>query len=165
MKKSKLKKFNAVAEQLKIPLKGNAKMRFYTASGLHVATGYKRVVIGDRGPYIEFNPQQVVRDNLHIPEQRHVYFTELRSNDESNVMVYDQRRTVKYADYKIGLYYVSPVDLYVGGSPTINQNTIRWKNSRCIKKKLNKLTCPSLLRTHKNVCLVQTNKNIGGLLL
>lgn len=119
MKKEKTNK-PSVAEQLNIPLKGNVKMRFDTASGLHIATGYKRIVIGDRGAYVEFSPQQIVRENLHKPVQRHVYFTEWRSNDESNAMVYDQRRIVKYADYKVGLYYISPSDLYVEGVLVMN---------------------------------------------
>ena len=123
MSKENSKKVIFVEEQLNIPLEGNDKMRFYTASGLHIATGYQRIVIGDRGPYVEFSPEQIVIDNFHIPEQRHVYFTEWRSNDESNVMVYDQKRTVKYADYKIGLYYISPSDLYVEGVPVMNEST------------------------------------------
>ncbi|MFC1816441.1 hypothetical protein ACFL0M_11015 [Thermodesulfobacteriota bacterium] len=120
MSKEKTKKQMRFADHLNIPLNGNDQTRFETASGSHIATGYIRVVIGGRGPYVEFNPQQVVRETLHIPEQRHVYFTEWRSNDVSNVMVYDQRRIVKYADYKIGLYYISPLDLYVEGSPVMN---------------------------------------------
>ena len=120
MSKKNLNQVSSVVSKLNIPLDGNANIRFDTASGLHIATGYKRVVIGDRGAYVEFTPQQVVRDSLHVPQQRHVYFTELRSNDESNVMVYDQRRTVRYADYKIGLYYIAPSDLYVKGSSVMN---------------------------------------------
>ena len=120
MRKEKTNKPISVAEQLRIPLKGNVKIRFDTAYGLHIATGYERIVIGDRGAYVEFSPQQIVRENLHKPVQRHVYFTEWRSNDESNVMVYDQRRVVKYADYKLGLYYISPSDLYVEGAPVMN---------------------------------------------
>lgn len=120
MKKEKIKKVIAVAEQLNISVEGNTKMRFDTASGLHIATGYQWVVIGVRWPYVEFSHQQIIKDNLYMPEQRHVYFTEWRTNDESNTMVYDQKRTVKYADYVKGLYYISPSDLYVAGTPVMN---------------------------------------------
>ena len=120
MIEEKSNKVISIEKQLNIPLKGNTRMRFDTASGLPIATGYHRVVIGDRGPYIEFSPHQVVIENLYIPKQRHVYFTEWRSNDESNVMVYHQKRTVKYAEYIIGLYYISPSDLYVEGAPVMN---------------------------------------------
>ena len=120
MTKENSKKAIEIEKQLNIPLTGNDQVHFNTESGLHIATGYKCVVIGDRGAYVEFSPQQIVKENLHIPKQRHVYFTEWRSKDESNVMVYDQRRTVKYADYKIGLFYICPSDLYVKGSHVMN---------------------------------------------
>ncbi len=35
-------------------------------------------------------------------------------------MVYDQRRMVKFSDYKIGLFYLCPSDLYVNGSTVLN---------------------------------------------
>jgi DNA repair photolyase len=102
---------------LQIPLEGNGVARFETVTGLHVATGYTRVVVGGRGPYVEFQPAQIIEKNLHKPEQRHVYFDEWRSNDDSNVMVYDQKRTVAYADYKVGKFYISPTDLLCDGQP------------------------------------------------
>jgi len=37
------------------------------------------------------------------------------------VKVYDQKRTVDYADYKVGLYYISPFDLYVEGEAVITK--------------------------------------------
>ena len=42
------------SERLKIPLEGDETLQLYTKSGTKVATGYERIVIGDRGPYIEF---------------------------------------------------------------------------------------------------------------
>ena len=42
---------------------------------------------------------------------------EWRTRDQSNVKVYDQKRTVEYADYKVGLFYISAFDLFVGGEP------------------------------------------------
>jgi len=35
------------------------------------------------------------------------------------VKVYDQKRAVDYADYKVGLIYISPFDLFVEGGPVI----------------------------------------------
>lgn len=91
-------------------------LQFYTKTGLLIATGYDRLVIGKRGPYVEFS--DVVLDNIHIPnEQKYrldslvVYYDEYRTNDECNVKVYFQKKTVKYADYKIGKWYISPYDL------------------------------------------------------
>ena len=35
--------------------------------------------------------------------------------------VYDQKRTVDYADYKVGLFYISPFDLFVEGEAVITK--------------------------------------------
>src|ERR1039458_8864112 len=91
-------------------------MAFYTKSGTLIASGHERVVVGKRGAYVEFSPEQVNMSGLHfVPYNeaghRHVYFYEYRSNDTSNVMVYLQRRTVKYADYHVGMFDVAPADL------------------------------------------------------
>jgi hypothetical protein len=114
-------------ERLRIPLEGNDHTRFETGTGLHVASGYTRVAIGGRGPYIEFLLGHLIWDNLHIPDgekyrldhpwKDRVYYVEWRTNDESNVKVYDQKKTVDYADYKVGLFYISPFDLFVEGEP------------------------------------------------
>jgi hypothetical protein len=99
-------------------------VEFRTKSGTLVAVGYKRVVIGDRGPYVEFAEDQMVHDKLEIPKdqkwrllwiepdpQRRCYYWELRSIDKARVKVYVQQRTVDYADYKLGMWYISPFDL------------------------------------------------------
>jgi hypothetical protein len=46
---------------------------------------------------------------------------EWRTKDQSNVKVYEQSKTVDYADYKVGLYYISPFDLFVGGEQVITK--------------------------------------------
>lgn len=118
-------------DRLRIPIDGDDHTRFETSTGLHVATGYTRVVIGGRGPYIEFGPKQICLVNLHVPEDKldrlrepkrsYVYYFEWRSNDEANVKVYDQKRTVDYADYEVGMFYVSPFKLFVDGVPVITK--------------------------------------------
>jgi len=45
----------------------------------------------------------------------------LRTWDPSNVKVYDQKRTVEYADYEVGLFYISPFDLFVEGEAVITK--------------------------------------------
>ncbi len=91
---------------------------FYTNTGLIVAIGYNRVVHGERGSYIEFEPEHMVAANLHIPKNQiwrqhhqHAYYLEYRTNDSAHVKVYYQKRTVTYADYIIGKCYISPNDL------------------------------------------------------
>lgn len=96
-------------------------MDFFTASGTKIAHGYTRLVIGGRGEYIEFDPQHIDMTKLVVPDDQEyrltpkykdkVFYFEFRSDDPSNVMVYFQRRYVGYADYKPGLFYVSPNDL------------------------------------------------------
>jgi hypothetical protein len=88
-----------------------------------------RVVIGGRGPHIEFLPGHLIWDNLHmLDEERYrtehswkdnVFYVEWRTKDQSSVKVYDQKRTVDYADYKVGLFYISPFDLSIGGEPVV----------------------------------------------
>ena len=118
-------------ERLKIPLEGNDETRFETSTGLRVATGYTRIVIGERGPYIEFNPKQIILANLHIPENEkyrlkepmrsRIYYFEWRTNDDANVMFYEQLKTVDYADYKVDMLYASPFDLFIDREPIITK--------------------------------------------
>lgn len=77
-----------------------------------------RVVIGDRGPYVEFDWQQIIAKNFFIPvdqeyrkTDKRVYYVEARSNDAAYVKLYYQKRTVAYADYKINKVYISPFEL------------------------------------------------------
>jgi hypothetical protein len=123
--------FPSIENPLQIPLSGNDHTRFETSTGLHVAAGYTRVVIGGRGPYVEFLPSHLIWDSLHIPDEEKyrlehpwkdkVFYVEWRTKDQSNVKVYDQKRTVDYADYKVGLFYISPFDLFVEGEPVITK--------------------------------------------
>ena len=118
-------------DRLKIPLEGDDDTRFETRTGLHVATGYTRIVIGGRGPYIEFDPKHIEVANIHVPEDErdrlkepkrsYVYYIEWRTNDEANVKVYEQLKKVDYADYRVGLLYISPLDLFVGGKAVITE--------------------------------------------
>lgn len=118
-------------KRLRIALEGNDHTVFITETGLHVATGYTRVVIGGRGPYVEFLSDQLVRESLHMPENakyrttpawtNRVYYYEWRTTDESRVMVYEQKKNVDYADYKVGLFYIAPFDLYIDGVPVITK--------------------------------------------
>lgn len=114
-------------KRLQIPLEGNGKLKFYNKSGTHLATGYERVVIGGRGPYIEFNCDQIVGENLQVkPDEGYrvdsnlYYYIDLRSIDECNTKVYVQKRKVAYADYKVNMCYISPFDLVTkSGQPII----------------------------------------------
>ena len=96
-------------------------VEFRTRSGTVIAKGYVRVVIGDRGPYVEFADDHVVQGALEVPTDQlwrmdknwsfKCFYQEHRSKDDYKVKVYHQRRTVDYADYRIGMWYISPFDL------------------------------------------------------
>lgn len=97
---------------------GNNTLVFLSKSGLRLATGYTRVVIGGRGPYVEFLPKQIEFNSFTVPETEQyrfddarAFYIEWRSKCESYVKLYVQKRTVAYADYKIGYCYISPADL------------------------------------------------------
>jgi hypothetical protein len=96
-------------------------MTYHTAAAdILVATGSGHVVVGARGPYVEFRRDQMVMGNLTqvvglCPHhnQRHKYFHEWRALD--NTMIYEQRQTVSYANYRIGYFYAAPSDLIIRG--------------------------------------------------
>jgi hypothetical protein len=99
---------------------------FYTKSGLEVARSYERVVIGDRGPYIEFHGEMLTKDGIYIPKDQEwriknalCYYVEWRTKDKCFVKIYNQKRLVKYADYKIGCWYISPFELTSGLYPEL----------------------------------------------
>lgn len=97
---------------------GASDIQFFTKSGLLISIGYTRVVIGQRGPYVEFDKTQIKWCNFFVPEEhrfrfddRRAYYLEYRSCDTEYVKLYHQKRTVAYADYRIDMCYVSPFDL------------------------------------------------------
>lgn len=123
-------------ERLIIPITGLPEIEFYTKNGTLVARGYERVVIGKRGPYIEFSEQSIIRDNIAIPSDQqwrlesnysYVFYNEWRTTDESSVKLYEQRKTVDYADYRIGFWYVSPFDLTTKEMPVLVKPSERRK--------------------------------------
>lgn len=97
--------------RLSIPITGNPTTRFFTRSGVCVATGYDRIVIGDRGPYVEFDATHLIQGVLKETDLSHYYYIELRTVPD-NVKVYAQLRRVNYAEYHPGKFYVSPFELY-----------------------------------------------------
>lgn len=105
-------------ERILVPIDGSEDISFYTKGGLLLAKGYVRVVIGGRGPYIEFLDTQIIKDNIYVPKhaeyklQRMMpYYWEYRSKDKCFVKLYYQKMLVQYADYKIDYWYISPFDL------------------------------------------------------
>ena len=50
-----------------------------------------------------------------------IYYFEWRTNDDANVMFYEQLKTVDYADYKVDMLYASPFDLFIDREPIITK--------------------------------------------
>jgi len=99
------------ASRLSVSLTGDSTTKFFTKSRTHVATGYTRIVIGDRGPYVEFAPEMIIENAMREADAVHTYYLELRTIPD-DVKVYFQVYRVEYADYVPGLCYVSPFELY-----------------------------------------------------
>ncbi len=82
-----------------------------------MASGYNRVVHGERGSYIEFEKHHLYQTLFFTPDtqkwrmtpywKERVFYYEMRSTDDSYIKLYIQRKTVDYADYKIGKCYIS----------------------------------------------------------
>lgn len=90
----------------------------FTKSGLQIATNHMRIVHGGRGSYVEISKAQIIKENIYNPFYNPntidgAYYIQYRSKDKCNVKIYHQKRTVKYADYKIGLFYVSMNDVII----------------------------------------------------
>lgn len=100
-----------------LPLTGS-QISIYTADGDLICSGYDRIVIGDYGAFIEYSENQANVDAYEIePGQEYRvrdprYMYNVKYNwltiPGSDIKIYQQKKTVKYADYKVGKYYISP---------------------------------------------------------
>ena len=112
--------------KLNIPLFGNDEVKFYSKTKLLIANGYTRVVIGKRGPYVEFSLDMMCKSSFKLPPHQEwrltnsdAYYIEFRSIDSSYIKIYRQLKLVSYADYKVDMFYISPLDLIVNDIPCI----------------------------------------------
>lgn len=88
--------------------------------GTLVANDYLRVVVGDYGPWVEFDRSQILTPLPLLPGHEWRLDTEYLerrglqikyiARHINGVMVYDQVATVKYADYQVGKIYISTLD-------------------------------------------------------
>lgn len=96
----------------------------FSKSGLLISTDYERVVIGDYGAFIEISPKQIVNSSLKVKEgqeyrivDRHfserVKYHWYTTKDNTDTKLYYQQKTVDYADYKVGYWYVSPYEVTI----------------------------------------------------
>lgn len=85
--------------------------------GTVIATGYRRVVVGDYGAYVEFTKDQLVKDAISPKwpgdQRKDAAYIWCETKDTSRTKVYLQQHAVQYASYKPGMYYVSPDDIFI----------------------------------------------------
>jgi len=116
--------YQKCVQELGIPLQPKISRRVFLKDETDFAKKFDRVVIGDYGPYLEIDPSDLVgrltvkkgqewrlKPNLEKRKcfpLKYEYFETHLGN-----MVYRQRGRVKYADYRVGKYYICPgfVDL------------------------------------------------------
>ncbi len=105
-------------------LEGDNTQKLYTSEGTLICNGYERIVIGDYGAFIEFSVSQAVTANYKIKEGQeyrindprysgNVKYNWLTAKDNSNIKIYHQKKIVDYADYRIGMYYISPYEAII----------------------------------------------------
>lgn len=96
-------------------------------TGSLVCNGFKRIVIGDYGAYVEFSEEEAaetfctIRGQEWRSEEKYknskyealtpYSFKHLRLENGAP-LIYKQKHTVGYADYKVGKYYISVYDVY-----------------------------------------------------
>jgi hypothetical protein len=113
--------------RLNISLNGG-RSELATKAGTPFANGWRRVVVGDFGPYIEIpssrfyaNPtvmdprvyEEVVRVRFSREPNRPVKYIWCTVADDSDIKLYLQRRPVNYADYIVDCYYVAPEEVTI----------------------------------------------------
>jgi len=103
--------------KIDIPLDGDEEMEFRNKAGTLIAKGYKRVVIGDYGPYVEFDISNIKYKNIKEKWpgsfKKNVKYVWFHTKDKVETKIYCQRQTVPYADYRVGMYYIHPSDLII----------------------------------------------------
>ena len=125
-----------------------AKEPLISLDGTLLCTKFERIVIGDYGAFIEIAPEHMVLNNLKVKEGQefrindekyslHVKYHWYTAKDNSDCKVYFQQKTVTYADYKPGMYYISPYEVI----PALLELE-QAKNNKFIGKITDLLPCP-----------------------
>jgi hypothetical protein len=96
-----------------------------TLKGTLICSGYRRIVVGDYGAFIEFDdslanssgfivkPGQEYRvgDSRYSRNVKYEWYT---IDDGSGIKIYKQKNCVAYADYLSSMYYVSVHEVMLG---------------------------------------------------
>lgn len=97
-------------------------IKLYTLNGTKICSSYERIVIGDYGAFIEIKPSNFITKpivkkgqefRINNPKFPHIKYWWYTIDDGSNIKIYYQRKTVKYADYKENLCYISVYEVKI----------------------------------------------------
>jgi hypothetical protein len=105
-----------------LKIDGDLDFKIYSKEGTLISNGYNRIVIGDYGAFIEFNKEQIVKENIIIKKGEEYRINDekysdkikyfwLTAIDDSDIKIYYQQKTVSYADYIPNVFYVSPFEI------------------------------------------------------
>lgn len=97
-------------------------LELFTYNRIKVANRYNRIVIGHYGAFIEINPEDMCMENVIIkPGQEYrmqdegfssrVKYYWMTIKNSTDVKLYQQLKSVTYADYKAFKWYVSPFEI------------------------------------------------------
>ena len=96
----------------------NSNKPLFTINNIRIANKFDNIIIGDYGAYIEINKNDIYKDNIilkpgqefrkeHWFSGKYIWYTDKLNKCK----LYYQLRTVKYADYKVCFFYVSPYEV------------------------------------------------------
>lgn len=103
-------------------INGDENFKIFSKENTLIANGYDRIVIGDYGAFIEIGLDKIILDNCKMKKGQeyrccddkyrdNVKYIWLTSNDDSDMKIYFQKKTVVYADYQINKFYISPFEI------------------------------------------------------
>lgn len=100
-------------KRLTLQVDGSDKNIYLKSTGERFANGYDRIVIGDHGAYVEISEKQINKKVIKVKKGQewrtnNLFCKYLWFESTKGDKVYLQKATVKYADYKIGFYYIDP---------------------------------------------------------
>lgn len=97
-------------ENIPVGLSVNGGGALYTKKGTMICSGYRGIVIGDYGAFVAFDQPadpDMILVSLDDEGRDDVKYRRLTIFDNSNVRIRQQVKTVDYADFVPGTYYVN----------------------------------------------------------
>lgn len=103
-------------------INGNLNCEIYDLFHNPIAKGYSRIVIGDYGAYVEIPLDKMILNDIIVKPGEEYRFNPKYANvkyhwyclkQNLNIKIYYQKNTVKYADYKPEMFYISPYELQI----------------------------------------------------